>query len=185
MEREILVHELKAWPEFFKDLASQAKTFEVCRDDRDFQVGDILWLREWDPRSEAYSGREVRRRITYRTEKGSFLARDGFVVLGICDASDPARKFVSPSAKPRYQLTDLDWQGLLDAAKLPSHIGCRVCNDCEKAFAREINTTIFLAEEGLRKALAADLRSLGAAHPELAPWAETLACRYARGEEAA
>ena len=185
MEREILVHELKTWPEFFMDLAAGAKTFEVRRDDRDFQVGDILWLREWDPRSETYSGREVRRRITYRTEKGSPLAREGFVVLGICDASDPARKRCWPDAKPRYQLTDLNWQCLRDAARLPTHAGCDCCNDLEKTLAREINATIFLAEEGLRKAIATDLRSLGAAHPELAAWAETLAYRYARGEEAA
>ena len=39
--------------------------------------------------------------------------------------------------------------------------------------------------ESLRKAIASDLRSLGSSHPELSAWAETLACRYARGEEAA
>jgi aryl carrier-like protein len=50
-------------------------------------------------------------------------------------------------------------------------------------FVKEINTMIFLVEESLRNAIAADLRSLGAAHPELAAWAETLARRYARGEE--
>jgi len=49
--------------------------------------------------------------------------------------------------------------------------------------AREVNTTIYLAEENLRKAIATDLRSLGRGHPELTAWAESLAGRYARWEE--
>ena len=183
MEREILVHELKTWPEFFKDLTNRTKTFEVRRDDRDFRAGDILWLREWDPGAEKYSGRELWRRITYRTEKGSPHAREGFVVLGLCDAADPSRKSCSPNANPRYQMTDYDWSCLRSAARLPEHHACVRCNDLAESFAREINTTIFLAEEGLRKAIATDLRSLGFDHPELAAWAETLACRYAKGEE--
>jgi Domain of unknown function (DUF3850) len=173
MEREILVHELKTWPEFFKSVASGDKSFEIRRDDRDFRVGDLLLLREWDPVTRAYSGRELHRQIKYMTGRGDTWVKEGFVVLGLRTASESPREFCSPSAKPRYQMTDQDWD------ILTHEIGHLI----PRQLAKEINTTIFRAEESLRKAIATDLRSLGSAHPELADWAETLACRYARGEE--
>ena len=194
MEREILVHELKTWLEFFKGVAKGDKDFEIRRDDRDFRVGDILWLREWDPATRTYSGRELHRQIKYMTERGNPWVKEGFVVLGLRAVSDPPRESCMPDSKPRYRMTDTepryrmtdtDWYCLIHAASFPvSGTGRR--HDIDRSrFAKEINTTIFMAEESLRKAIATDLRSLGSSHPELASWAETLACRYARGEEAA
>ena len=175
MEREILVHELKTWPAYFNDLSCGIKPFEIRRHDRDFRAGDILWLREWDPAMLSYSGRELHRQIAYMTERGNPWVKEGFVVLGLRAVPDPLRESCSPSAKPRYRMRDEDWDGLAHA----------VGRLLDRRLVDEINTTIFLAEESLREAIAADLRSLGATHPELSSWAETLACRYARGEEAA
>lgn len=42
-------HELKTWPQYFERLLSGEKTFEVRKDDRGFQAGDLLVLREWSP----------------------------------------------------------------------------------------------------------------------------------------
>jgi hypothetical protein len=64
-------HELKSWPEHFQDIANGKRTFELRRDDRGYQVGDVLELLEWEPgdhpdRATArYTGRSARRRITY------------------------------------------------------------------------------------------------------------------------
>lgn len=44
-----MIHELKVWPDYFARLADGSKTFEVRKDDRGFQAGDELLLREWDP----------------------------------------------------------------------------------------------------------------------------------------
>jgi hypothetical protein len=77
-------------------------------------------------------------------------------------------------------MTDPDWECIFSTVHFPTG---KEGDSARMQFAREINTTIFLAEEGLRKAIATDLRSLGFDHPELAAWAETLACRYAKGEE--
>lgn len=70
--RQPVEHELKCWPEFFRAIESNGKTFELRKDDRGFHVGDVLWLREWrrlkvvDGVSEGeYTGREMRRCITY------------------------------------------------------------------------------------------------------------------------
>jgi len=41
------VHELKVVPPYFDALVSGAKTFEVRRNDRGYQRGDLLRLREW------------------------------------------------------------------------------------------------------------------------------------------
>jgi len=42
-------HKLKSWPAFFKQIATGKRTHELRRNDRNFQVGDILELREWNP----------------------------------------------------------------------------------------------------------------------------------------
>jgi hypothetical protein len=43
------VHELETWPEPFADVMSGRKRFEIRRDDRGFEVGDIVVLREFIP----------------------------------------------------------------------------------------------------------------------------------------
>lgn len=59
------VHDLKSWPEFFAPVFSGEKTFELRNNDRGFHVGDVLHLREWDDRKGVYTGRSVRKRVTY------------------------------------------------------------------------------------------------------------------------
>jgi len=59
------VHELRCWPEFFAPLLSGEKTAELRYNDRDYQVGDILLLREWEPKGEVYTGRECKRVVTH------------------------------------------------------------------------------------------------------------------------
>lgn len=59
------VHRLKTWPEYFQALCSGRKTFELRKNDRDFRVGDVLLLEEWDPATKAYSGRLIEREVTY------------------------------------------------------------------------------------------------------------------------
>ena len=63
-------HELKSWPEFFAPVERGEKTFELRIDDRHYEVGDVLVLREWMPDVHGtdegrYTGRELRRRVTY------------------------------------------------------------------------------------------------------------------------
>lgn len=44
------VHELKIWPQFYSRVANGSKTFEIRDNDRDFQSGDKIILKEWDPK---------------------------------------------------------------------------------------------------------------------------------------
>lgn len=59
-----MVHELKTWPKYFEAVLGGEKTFEVRTFDRDFRVGDVLMLREYDY-GAGYSGRFLARRVTY------------------------------------------------------------------------------------------------------------------------
>lgn len=43
------VHELKIWPQYYFQVASGMKTFEYRENDRNFQKGDKVILKEWDP----------------------------------------------------------------------------------------------------------------------------------------
>ena len=59
-------HELKIWPEFFNAVLHGEKTFDVRYNDRAYESGDILELREWDPAPDVqYTGRVLSRVITY------------------------------------------------------------------------------------------------------------------------
>lgn len=84
-------HDLKVVPPLFDFVASGCKTFEVRRDDRGFQSGDTLLLREWTGPGDEYTGRWMRRVITYVLREGEqFGVMPGFVVLGM-KPGDPAR----------------------------------------------------------------------------------------------
>lgn len=81
---ERVIHELKLNKRFFSAVASGRKNFEIRKDDRDYQVGDILILKEWDDIMNNFSGRSVKRQITYiYCGCGQYgLARD-YVVMAL------------------------------------------------------------------------------------------------------
>lgn len=81
------VHELKTWPEYFESVRSGVKRFELRVDDRPFDVGDTLHLREYEPGSihpkpegtaRGYTGRELKVPVLYalRDPSGSMLPPD-------------------------------------------------------------------------------------------------------------
>jgi hypothetical protein len=50
------IHKLKTHPDPFKHVQSGAKTAEFRLNDRNFQVGDVLRLEEYDPETKKYTG---------------------------------------------------------------------------------------------------------------------------------
>ena len=80
------VHELKCWPDYFRAIVRGDKTFEVRRDDRGFQKGDILHLVEYDPKKvEPFrlTGNVEQLLISYVLTGGQFGIESGYVVLGL------------------------------------------------------------------------------------------------------
>jgi hypothetical protein len=93
--RREVVHELKCWPRFFDAIAEGRKRHDLRRsDDRDFQVGDRLLLREYDPATKVYTGREQTVEITFVTsaEKPCALSETAllsdFCILSIAVTDD-------------------------------------------------------------------------------------------------
>lgn len=80
-------NDLKCLPDYFHAIARGDKTFEVRRDDRGFQKGDILNLREWTPKSKSlipeYTGNAEQVLVTYVLTGGQFGIEPGYVVMGI------------------------------------------------------------------------------------------------------
>lgn len=77
-----MLHKLKTHPEFFINVFSGIKTFEIRKDDRDFKIGDELLLEEFLPKGD-YTGRNLHRRIDYILKGGQFGIETGFVALAI------------------------------------------------------------------------------------------------------
>ena len=75
---EHIDYELKTWPEFFDHILRRKKTFEIRNDDRNFKIGDLVLLREYEPISSKYTGRSILVRILYITSFGQY---PGFVVF--------------------------------------------------------------------------------------------------------
>ncbi len=63
------VHNLKIWPEHFRPVVQGLKPWEIRKNDRDYQVGDGLCLREFNPQAglgvNQYTGEKVYRRIVH------------------------------------------------------------------------------------------------------------------------
>lgn len=57
--------EKKVWPEYFKEILKGEKTFELRLNDFEINEGDILVLKEWDPETKNYTGREVEKKVGY------------------------------------------------------------------------------------------------------------------------
>lgn len=73
-------HELKIYQEYFEAVKDGRKKFEIRKNDRNYKVGDILVLLEYDKYYEAFTGEKITVEITYLTD---YAQQDGYVVLGI------------------------------------------------------------------------------------------------------
>jgi hypothetical protein len=85
MENEIgteRIHELKTWSEYYSLVEDRVKNFEVRLNDRDYQVGDVLVLKEFSAGTQRFTGRSVRRSITYVLSHPDFV-KEGHVILSI------------------------------------------------------------------------------------------------------
>lgn len=81
-----MTHALKTWPQYFKDIQEGRKTFELRKDDRGYNVGDILVLQEFDVDGEAplLTGNECTRKVNYiLRDAKQFGLMDGYCIMGL------------------------------------------------------------------------------------------------------
>ena len=74
------IHELKIAPEYFEKVISKEKTFEFRYNDRNYQVGDILKLKEYY--NQKYTDQSISIKITYILENFEGL-KHNHVILSI------------------------------------------------------------------------------------------------------
>lgn len=78
-----MIHELKTHSEYFKAILTGDKTFELRKDDRNFQRGDELLLKEYNPLTNTFSGKFLHRRIKYILRGGKFGLEEGFCIMSM------------------------------------------------------------------------------------------------------
>ncbi len=85
------VHELKCWPVPYRATLDGSKRHEFRRNDRGFEVGDLLLLREWSPigtdvwpaEKGDYTGRMAMVRISFISHGPDWGIPTGHVVMSI------------------------------------------------------------------------------------------------------
>lgn len=80
--------EKKIWPQYFKDILSGRKKVELRLADFTVEPGDTLFLKEWNPDTKSYTGRETSVKVTYvlKTKGQTFwpeeeVAKHGFQII--------------------------------------------------------------------------------------------------------
>jgi len=83
-----VTHKVKCWSNYYDAIAAGDKKFDVRRDDRGYQKGDVLLLQKFDGQKlryvcssygEPYS---IEKKIKYILTGGQFGIEPGYVVLG-------------------------------------------------------------------------------------------------------
>ena len=57
--------EKKVWPKYFQKIIDGDKNFELRLADWECNDGDVLVLKEWDPKTKEYTGRVVEKEVGY------------------------------------------------------------------------------------------------------------------------
>jgi Domain of unknown function (DUF3850) len=86
-----VLHELKTWPNPFEAIEAGTKHHEIRTNDRHFVQGDRLRLREWDPSTEKYTGRERTVGVSYASYGGAWGLPDDLCVMSIEREAAPDR----------------------------------------------------------------------------------------------
>ena len=82
-----MIHELKCWPDRFKDIFNGNKTFEYRRNDRGYAIGDLLLLKEYHPHQGRCTGEEICVQVCYvldgKVAPPEFGLPEDYCIMGI------------------------------------------------------------------------------------------------------
>lgn len=80
-----MIIEKKTWPDLFQDIMDGKKKFDIRLADFECKPGDILVLKEFDPEANKFTGRELRKKVTYvlRTKDCKFFTKDELEKYGL------------------------------------------------------------------------------------------------------
>jgi len=74
----------KIWPEYFQKILDGKKHYELRLADFECNPGDVLILREWDPKTKQYTGRAMEKEVTYvgKTKNIKLWSKEGIEKYG-------------------------------------------------------------------------------------------------------
>jgi len=77
--------EKKVWPEYFEKILEGKKKFELRLADFECSEGDILLLKEWNPETKTYTGREIEKQVNYimKTKDVNFWPKEEIEKRGL------------------------------------------------------------------------------------------------------
>ena len=84
------IFEKKTWPDLFEKVKNKEKNFDVRLADFKCSPGDVLVLKEWDPKLKNYTGRVIKRKIKFVLKTKDLekfwnkkeIQKHGFLVMG-------------------------------------------------------------------------------------------------------
>ncbi len=81
--------EKKIWPKYFNEVKKGNKNYELRLADFKVKRGDTLLLKEWNPKTKKYTGREIKKKAKFvvKTKNQKFWTKEdgekfGFQVIG-------------------------------------------------------------------------------------------------------
>ncbi|EDP59463.1 hypothetical protein AND4_09827 [Vibrio sp. AND4] len=98
------VHVIKVQSEHFSEVLAHRKTNEVRLNDRDYQAGDCLNLREIDS-SGQITGQEVNAEVSHVLQGGQFGVAEGWCVLSLKNGTNESASILISLLRDRLQET--------------------------------------------------------------------------------
>jgi len=84
----------KVWPEYFQQILNGKKKFELRLADFDIKEGDILVLEEYDPETDTYTGRKIKKKAKFilkfnptRMHRLEEIKKFGFYIIEMEDGN--------------------------------------------------------------------------------------------------
>ena len=80
----LMKHEKKVLPEYFQLILDHKKTYELRLADWECLEGDILLLKEWDPKTKKFTRRTIEKEVTYvgKTKEMNFWPKEDIEKFG-------------------------------------------------------------------------------------------------------
>lgn len=84
-----IIHSVKSWSHFFQAIKRGDKVHDLRKNDRNYNVGDFLLLREYDFIAGKYTGDTLEAEITYITDNrvpcafSSAVLHEGYCILSL------------------------------------------------------------------------------------------------------
>lgn len=118
-----MTHELKILPTYFAEVEKGTKKFELRKNDRNYNVGDMLILKEWW--RGKFTGRQIICKVDYMLPLNPFLGElinTDFVILSISKAAADNDTWQRIKERIRSYRLDCEFAGL------GMRNECKICN---------------------------------------------------------